>query len=102
MAKTNYELLEENKKAVLAFADGVADPGVTTASDVMTLSQGIKDKTSEVQSLVANGDLNAAIKKLDEIKDNKIGVVWHESADLGNGTSALVREPGELRRIRLV
>lgn len=92
MAKTNYELLEENRKAVLAFADGIEDPGVTTGSDVVTLSQDITLKTREVQHLVANGDLTAAIRRLDEIKDNKIGIVWHESEDLGNGTSALVRD----------
>jgi len=92
MAEKNYELLEENRKAVLAFADGVEDSGVPTGSDVVTLSQGIKDKTSEVQDLVANGDFTTAIKKLDEIKDNKIGIVWHESEDLGNGTSTLVRD----------
>ncbi len=92
MAKTNYELLEENRKAVLAFADEIEDPGVTTGSDVVTLSQDIKLKTREAQHLVANGDLTTAIKRLDEIKDNKIGVVWHESADLGNGTSTLVRD----------
>ena len=86
MAKTNYQLLEENREAVLAFADGFAKTGV------VTLSQDITLKTREVQDLVANGDLTAAIRRLDEIKDNKIGIVWHESEDLGNGTSALVRD----------
>ena len=32
------------------------------------------------------------LKKLDQIKDNRLGIVWHESQDLGNGTSSLVRD----------
>ena len=92
MSKTNYEILEENRSAVLGFADGIKDSGVATGAEVVALSQGIKLKTREAQHLVANGNLTAAIERLDEIKDNKIGIVWHESTDLGNGTKALVRD----------
>ncbi len=92
MSKTNYETLEENRLAVLNFADGINDPGITTGVKAVELADAVKQKTSEVQTLVANGDLTAAIQRLDEIKDNKIGIVWHESADLGNGTRALVRD----------
>lgn len=92
MSKTNYEVLQENRAAVLQFADGIQDPGIIAGGAVVELSQAIQSKTSAAQSLVANGDLTAAIQMLDEIKDNKIGIVWHESADLGNGTKALVRD----------
>ena len=92
MSKTNYEILEENRSAVLGFADRIKDSGVATGAEVVALSQGIKLKTREAQHLVANGNLTAAIERLDEIKDNKIGIVWHESTDLGNGTKALVRD----------
>lgn len=92
MSKTNYKILEENRSAVLGFADGIKDSGVTTGAEVVVLSQGVKLKTREAQHLVANGNLTAAIQRLDEIKDNKIGIVWHESTDLGNGTKALVRD----------
>src|SRR5690349_2683763 len=37
------------------------------------------------------GDLTAAIKAFDEIKDNKLGIVWYET-DLPNGTRAIVRD----------
>jgi hypothetical protein len=75
MSKTNYKILEENRSAVLGFADGIKDSGVTTGAEVVALSQGVKLKTREAQHLVANGNLTAAIQRLDEIKDNKIGVV---------------------------
>jgi len=92
MSKTNYKILEENRLAVLEFADGINDPGITTGAKAVELSDSIKQKTGEAQALVTSGDLTTAIQKLDEIKDNKIGIVWHESADLGNGTRALVRD----------
>lgn len=85
MSKSNYEVLEENRANVVEFADSVesaAAPG----------EGALQRKNEEVRSLVASGDLSAAIQKLDEIKDNKIGIVWHESGDLGNGTKALVRD----------
>ncbi len=85
MSKTNYEVLEENKASVVQFADGIKfkpAPG----------QRALAAKYADVQTMVANGDLSTAIKKLDEIKDNKIGIVWHESNDLGNGTKALVRD----------
>lgn len=85
MSKTNYELLEENKASVIQFADNIES---TPAPGKNALAE----KYTDVRDMVANGDLSTAIKKLDEIKDNKIGIVWHESEDLGNGTKVLVRD----------
>ena len=85
MAKTNYEVLEENRESVLQYANGVVETPIPTPEQ-------IKVKTSLAQEAVERGDLTAAIKMLDEIKDNKIGIVWHESGELTNGTSALVRD----------
>ncbi len=92
MSKTNHQILEKNRAEVLKFADAIQDPGVTTEQVVVDLTQDIKLKTTNVQDLVANGNLAMAIQELDEIKDNKIGIVWHKSEDLGNGTKALVRD----------
>jgi len=92
MAQTNYELLEENRKAVLAFADGIKYPVIPTGKDIENQLRVTQNKTRYAQTLVENGKLTDAIRMLDEIKDNKIGIVWHESTNLGNGTSALVRD----------
>ena len=84
MSKSNFEVLEENRKAVLDFADGIPLGG---KKDIDT-----QPKLKQAQESVEKGDLTAAIRMLDEIKDNKLGIVWHTSEDLGNGTKALVRD----------
>jgi hypothetical protein len=83
--KSNFEVLEENRKAALSFADTVLP-----RQDVDVINTG--DKLKQAAESVETGDLTAAIRMLDQIKDNKIGIVWHESPDLGNGTKALVRD----------
>lgn len=85
MSKTNYEILEQNKASVIQYADNIVS---TPAPGIQALAA----KQTKVQQMVHDGDLSGAIQKLDEIKDNKIGIVWHESGDLGNGTKALVRD----------
>ena len=80
--KSNFEVLEENRKAALSFADNLP-----TKNDV-----DVRDKLKRAEEIVKMGGLTAAIRILDQIKDNKIGIVWHESPDLGNGTKALVRD----------
>ena len=93
---TNYERLEANKKNVLAFAKEKASVPVEKMNDERCdelVQSGRIDAKKFFEDGIATGDLSAAIKKLDEIKDNRIGIVWHKkSADLGNGTSALVRD----------
>ncbi len=84
MSKSNFEVLNENREAVLGFAKGI-DSTPPTKID-------IEARKKEAQKLFAEGDLSGAIKKLDQIKDNRLGIVWHESPDLGNGTSSLVRD----------
>ena len=74
MSKTNYELLEDNRAMVIAFAEEVQ-------SDVFPAKKPQEVLNKEVQDLVAKGDLSAAIRQLDEIKDNKIGIVWHDRED---------------------
>jgi hypothetical protein len=83
--KSNFEVLEENRKAALSFADTVLP---RRDGDVINTG----DKLKQAAASVETGDLTAAIRMLDQIKDNKIGIVWHESPDLGNGTKALVRD----------
>lgn len=85
MSKTNYEILEQNKSSVIQFADGIQSQPVPSDDE-------ISSKYADVRRMISNADLSGAIQKLDEIKDNKIGIVWHESGDLGNGTKALVRD----------
>ena len=85
MSKTNYEILEQNKASVIQFADDIVS---TPAPGTKALAA----KHTKMKQMVRDGDLSGAIQKLDEIKDNKIGIVWHESGDLGNGTKALVRD----------
>lgn len=85
MSKTNYEILEQNKSSVIQFADGIQSQSVPSNDELAS-------KYTDVQRMVSNADLSGAIQKLDEIKDNKIGIVWHESGELGNGTKALVRD----------
>ncbi len=80
--KSNFEVLEENRKAALSFADNLP-----TKNDV-----DVKDKLKRAAEIVKMVGLTAAIRILDQIKDNKIGIVWHKSPDLGNGTKALVRD----------
>jgi len=80
--KSNFEVLEENRKAALSFADNLP-----TKNDV-----DVRDKLKRAEEIVKMGGLTAAIRILDQIKDNKIGIVWHKSPDLGNGTKALVRD----------
>lgn len=85
MSKSNFEILGENREYVLAFAKEV--------NSAPPVKIDIEARKREAQKLFADGgDLSAAIKKLDEIKDNKLGIVWRESQDLGNGTSSLVRD----------
>ena len=82
--KSNFQVLEENRKAALSFADKIPPEG----GDVINTG----DKLNQAAGSLKTGGLTAAIRMLDQIKDNKIGIVWHESLDLGNGTKALVRD----------
>lgn len=77
MSKTNYEILEQNKSSVIQFADGIQSQPVPSNDEISSIH-------ADVRRMISNADLSGAIQKLDEIKDNKIGIVWHESGDLGN------------------
>jgi hypothetical protein len=82
--KSNFQVLEENRKAALSFADKIPPEG----GNVINTGNKLKQAAASLKT----GGLTAAIRMLDQIKDNKIGIVWHESPDLGNGTKALVRD----------
>ena len=84
MSKSNFEVLNDNREKTLAFAKGV--------DGTPPVKIDIEARKKEAQQLFIDGDLSGAIKKLDQIKDNRLGIVWHESQDLGNGTSSLVRD----------
>ena len=86
--KSNYEVLQDNKNATLEFASRFA-----SSRPVPVLpEEGLQNKLKNARTSVESGDFETAIKLLDEIKDNKIGIVWHESNDLGHGTKAVVRD----------
>ena len=65
MSKSNFEILNDNREKTLAFAKGVdgAPPAVID----------IRARRNEAQKLFIDGDLSGAIKKLDQIKDNRLG-----------------------------
>jgi hypothetical protein len=86
MAKSNYDILEQNKSETLLFASSiVAQPKPTIPIDTTTTLQSAKDA-------LKNGDFSKAVMLLDEIKDNKLGIKWSESENLGNGTKSRVRD----------
>lgn len=68
MAKSNYDILEQNKSETLLFASSiVAQPKPTIPIDTTTTLQSAKDA-------LKNGDFSKAVMLLDEIKDNKLGI----------------------------
>lgn len=82
---TNYDKLQSNKKGALLFTINIAKSEVAVINNK-------NDILSEAKASLADENFEKAILKLDQLKDAKLGVVWHESSDLGNGTSVLVRD----------
>ena len=62
--KSNFEVLEENRKAALSFVDNLP-----TKNDV-----DVRDKLKRAAEIVKMGGLTAAIRILDQIKDNKTSI----------------------------
>lgn len=58
--KTNYQILEENKKAVLDFADNIKTKPILGQN-------AIKAKQTEAKGLLNAGHFSEAIQKLNEI-----------------------------------
>lgn len=86
MSKSNYAVLEVNKKQTLDFAAKIAEkPKPSIPIDTSSKLQSAKDA-------LAKGDFSKSVMLLDEIKDNKLGIKWEESNDLGNGTKSRVRD----------
>ncbi|MFK7973712.1 MAG: hypothetical protein AB8B66_02460 [Rickettsiaceae bacterium] len=85
MKKANAQVLSENSQYVLDFANSIQPRSDSTIID-------IGSKVKAVEALIDANDLTYAIELLDEIKDNKLGIIWHKSSNLGNGTKALVRD----------
>jgi len=79
----NHVRLNANRVATLKFADSIA---------VTSLVQPPAERGISLENLVKGGEWSKAIIMLDEMKDNKLGIVWHESEDLGQGTRAIVRD----------
>lgn len=85
---SNYEVLEANRLATLEFADSIA---------ATALVQPAVERGVSLEELVKGGEWSKAIIMLDEMKDNKLGIVWHESEDLGQGTRAIVRDARKVK-----
>jgi hypothetical protein len=87
MSKSNYEVLVENKAGALSFAtDIIAQPKPAIPIDTSSKLQSAKDVLKDKDGL------SKAVMLLDEIKDNKLGIAWFQSSDLGNGTKSRVRD----------
>ena len=80
--KSNLEILTENREAVLDFVSNSLG-GETLIVDT---------SYDDVKDSVERGNLTAALSKLDQLKDQQLGIKWHESMDLGTGTKVLVRD----------
>lgn len=83
---TNYDKLQKNKKEVLEFAKEI------TITKNPSIKQNIAERRYEVRELFEKGDLSAAIKKLDELKDNILDISWHKRIDSETGFSVIVRD----------
>lgn len=88
LEKSNYMVLQDNKNVTLEFASKF----VNARPVPVWLEKGLQSKLKNAQNNLENGNFETAIKLLDEIKDNRIDIVWHESNDLGHGTRARVRD----------
>lgn len=82
MSKTNHERLNKNREDALAFADTITTGG----------SGDSKQCRTDAKAALESGDLSLAIKKLDEAKDNAIGITWHEQSGSDNEPGVLVRD----------
>ena len=86
MAKSNYDILEQNKTQSLEFASNVV------AQEKPIIPIDVTAKLQSAKDALKNGNFSKAVMLLDEIKDNKLGIKWSESGDLGNGTKSRVRD----------
>lgn len=83
----NYQKLNANRGEVLDYAHTVSQ------ADVSVISPGDKSQMlSSAKEALQEENFSKAIKKLDQLKDAKIGISWHESQDLTHGTKSLVRD----------
>ena len=64
MAKSNYDILEQNKKQSLEFASNVV------AQEKPTIPIDVTAKLQSAKDALKNGDFSKAVMLLDEIKDN--------------------------------
>jgi hypothetical protein len=88
-SKSNYDILQDNKTKVLKFAKDVFAKDVESSN---INKDEIEAKLESAKEKLSVGGFSEAISLLDEIKDNKLGIIWHKSGDLDNGTEALVRD----------
>lgn len=91
----NYEKLQKNKQKVMSHAASFSrDDGISEQKRKSLIED---SKTiilnAAIDSLEGNEpNFSVAIQKMDQLKDAKLGITWHESKDLGEGTKALVRD----------
>lgn len=88
--KSNYQKLQDNKKAALEFAAGITGVEIENREELLKESQ--TQIITDAKGAIDKGDFSTAIAKMDQLKDAKLGISWHESENLGNGTKALVRD----------
>jgi hypothetical protein len=81
---TPYKILQDNKQKVIEFSDDYIRTN--------TPPESLKFTHSDIVDKIKNNNFAEAIRMFDQIKDSKLGIVWSQSDDLGNGTKALVRD----------
>lgn len=89
---TNYEKLQKNKEKTLEHAVSVtrSEDGSKTKQEIPNSAK--KKMLDDANAALDENDFSTAIQKMDQLKDAKLNISWHESDDLGNGTKALVRD----------
>lgn len=100
MTKSNLELLQNNKDQVLAFTQNVINTPQQQSDN--TYPPNIKNRLQTIKAEFEKENYGHAISLLDELKDNRLNIIWKTSEDLGNGTACRVRDARNIRSDQLL